>query len=135
MQATRISAQAFSNWNRAASCLMFAPSASSEPPKYSPMIAPIMASTLATFSEVKRNGNEVGIRTSRKTASCPTAYDRISSSCSGFTDVRPRTTLTKTGKKQRTAATAIFELLFSGLNHAFVIGAKAMIGTAFAAMA
>src|SRR5207248_11095395 len=110
-------------------------SESSEPPKYSPMIAPIMASTLATFSEVKRNGSEVGIRTRRKTASCPTAYDRISSSCCGFTDVRPRTTLTKTGKQHRTAATAIFELFVSGLNHAFVIGAKAMIGTAFAAMA
>ena len=40
-QAITISAHAFSNWKSDASCLMFAPSASSEPPKYSLTIAPI----------------------------------------------------------------------------------------------
>ena len=43
--------------------------------------------------------------------------------------------LTSTGKKQRTAAITIFESWFSVPNQLFVIGAKAMIGTAFAAMA
>ena len=43
---------------------------------------------------------------------------------------------TSTGKKQRTAAIAIFELFVSPPpNHWFVIGAKAMIGIAFAATA
>ena len=42
---------------------------------------------------------------------------------------------TRTGKKQRTAAIAIFENFEKGENQASVIGAKAMIGTAFAAIA
>ena len=42
---------------------------------------------------------------------------------------------TKTGKKQSTAAIAIFDVLPNGPNHAFVIGAKAMIGIALAAIA
>jgi hypothetical protein len=42
---------------------------------------------------------------------------------------------TSTGKKHRTAAIAIFESGFRTPNHWFVIGAKAMIGTAFAAIA
>ena len=41
--------------------------------------------------------------------------------------------LTSTGKKQSTAAMKIFEP-FSIPNQAFAIGAKAMIGIAFAAM-
>ena len=43
--------------------------------------------------------------------------------------------LTITGKKQSTPAIAIFECGESGLNQALKIGAKAMIGTAFAAIA
>ena len=42
---------------------------------------------------------------------------------------------TITGKKTRIAAIAIFDVFSSGPNHWFVIGAKAMIGTAFAAIA
>ena len=42
---------------------------------------------------------------------------------------------TITGKKTRIAAIAIFEVFESGPNHWFVIGAKAMIGTALAAIA
>jgi hypothetical protein len=42
---------------------------------------------------------------------------------------------TITGKKQRTAAIAIFEKGFRSPNQLFVIGAKAMIGTALAATA
>src|SRR3954464_3101444 len=98
-------------------------------------MAPIIASTLAMRSAVKRYGSAVGTRTSRNTVNSPTAYDRISSSCDGLTDRSPRTTFTKTGKKQRTAAITIFDGFPSGLNHALVIGAKAMIGIAFAAIA
>ena len=47
----------------------------------------------------------------------------------------PRTTFTKTGKKQSTDAITMCDVFVSGLNHAFVIGANAMIGTAFAATA
>ena len=43
--------------------------------------------------------------------------------------------LTSTGKKQRTAAITIFESWLSVPNQLFVIGAKAMIGTALAAIA
>ena len=49
--------------------------------------------------------------------------------------MRPRSVFTITGKKQRMAAIAIFELLLNGENQAFAIGANAMIGTAFAAIA
>ena len=42
---------------------------------------------------------------------------------------------TITGKKQRTPAIAIFECGESGLNQTLKIGANAMIGTAFAAIA
>jgi hypothetical protein len=42
---------------------------------------------------------------------------------------------TSTGKKQMTAAIAIFEDGERIPNQLFVIGAKAMIGTAFAAIA
>ena len=51
------------------------------------------------------------------------------------TELRPRSMLICTGKKQRTAAIAIFENGFSRPNQLFMIGAKAMIGTAFAATA
>src|SRR5436305_15029009 len=105
------------------------------PPKYSATIAPIIASTLETFRPVKMNGRAFGMRTRRKIAIWPAAYECISSSDSGRTDVRPRSALTRTGKKQSTAAITIFELLLNGENHAFAIGANAMIGTALAAIA
>ena len=41
---------------------------------------------------------------------------------------------TSTGKKQSTAAIVIFDHGLRTPNHAFVIGAKAMIGIAFAAI-
>src|SRR5262249_47918198 len=72
---------------------------------------------------------------SRKIVKSLTAYERISSICDGLTERSPRTTFTKTGKKQRIAATTIFDSFVNGLNHAFVIGANAMIGIAFAAIA
>jgi len=43
--------------------------------------------------------------------------------------------LIRTGKKQSTAAIAIFEKMFSRPNQLFMIGAKAMIGIALAATA
>ena len=63
------------------------------------------------------------------------AYERISSTASGGTDVRPRSVLIITGKKQMTAAITIFEAGERIPNQLFVIGAKAMIGIALAAMA
>ena len=98
-------------------------------------MAPIMASTVAILSAVKRYGSELGMRTRRKIWICPPPYERISSSADGRTVVRPRSVLTITGKKTRIAAIAIFEVFSSGPNHWFVIGAKAMIGTALAAIA
>ena len=75
------------------------------------------------------------MRTRRKTSTSLAAYERMSSMDSGRTDVRPRRVFTRTGKKQRMAAIAIFECGFRTPNHAFMIGANAMIGTALAAIA
>ncbi len=58
----------------------------------------------------------------------------MSSSDSGRTEVRPRSVLTSTGKKQRTAAIMTFDHGESVPNQAFVIGANATIGTALAAI-
>src|SRR5215211_174262 len=134
MLATRIAAQAVSNANSAAEFLICTPSASCEPPKYSPTTAPIIARTLATFNAEKRYGSELGSLTRRKIEYSPAAYDRISSIDDGRTDVRPRSVFTNTGKKQRIAAITIFESGFRSPNHWFVIGANAMIGIAFAAI-
>src|SRR4026207_1 len=98
-------------------------------------MAPIMASTLATFKPEKTNGSEFGIRTRLNVEASLAAYERISSMDSGRTEVRPRSELTSTGKKHRTAAIAILECGENVPNQALVIGAKAMIGTAFAAIA
>ena len=56
------------------------------------------------------NGSELGTRTRRKISNSPPAYERISSIDAGCTEVRPRSVLTITGKKQSTAAIAIFEM-------------------------
>src|SRR5258708_28651759 len=114
---------------------MLTPSALVGPPKYSPTIAPIIESTAATLRPVNMNGSELGIRTRRNVAISPPAYERISSIEDGCTDVSPRSVLTIVGKKQSTAAIDIFEIGFSSPNQLFVIGANAMIGTAFAAIA
>src|SRR4051794_17904154 len=74
------------------------------------------------------------MRTRRKIAVWLAAYERISSSDSGRTDVRPRSVLTSTGKKHRTAAIMIFDQGLKIPNQALVIGANAMMGTAFAAI-
>src|SRR5919198_1065301 len=135
-QARKTPAHADVNWNVRARSRMRTPSALKAPPKYSPTTAPIIESTAATLSPLKTNGRAVGIRTRRKICTCPAAYDSISSSARGFTEVRPRSVFTSTGKKQRTAAMTIFELfVIPPENHWFVIGAKAMIGIAFAAIA
>ena len=52
--ATVIAAQAISNWKSAAEFRIWIPSASCELRKYSPTIAPIIASTVATFKAAKR---------------------------------------------------------------------------------
>src|SRR5215207_7643406 len=97
-------------------------------------MAPIIARTVATFKAENRYGSEFGMRTRRKISTSPAAYDRISSICAGRTEVSPRSMFTSTGKKQRTAAIAIFDHGESSPNQLFVIGAKAMIGIAFAAI-
>src|SRR5918996_2873944 len=98
-------------------------------------MAPIIASTVATLSAEKMYGSAFGIRTRRKISSSPAAYDRISSIAEGGTEVSPRSVLMSTGKKQITAAIAIFDAGERTPNQLFVIGAKAMIGIAFAAIA
>src|SRR3954449_13305343 len=133
--ATAIAAHACSNWNRAAEFLIWNPSASSELRKYSPTTAPIMASTVPTFSAENRYGSEFGSRTRRKMVYSEAAYERISSIDDGRTEVRPLAVFTMTGKNTRIAAMAIFEVFSSGPNHWLVIGANAMMGTALAAMA
>src|SRR5437763_16978113 len=115
--------------------LISTPRSLKEPPKYCATIAPIIESTVAILSAVKTNGRAVGTRTRRKISIWLAAYECMSSSDSGRTEVRPRRVFTSTGKKQRTAAIAIFELFENGENHASAIGAKAMIGKAFAAIA
>src|SRR5437763_3146161 len=114
---------------------MLTPRAFVGPPKYSPTIAPIIESTAATFRPVNMNGSELGIRTRRKIAASPPAYERISSIEDGCTEVSPRNVLTIVGKKQSTAAIDIFENGFRRPNQLLVIGENAMIGTAFAAIA
>ncbi len=74
------------------------------------------------------------MRTRRNTSRSDAAYERISSIDSGSTDVSPRNVFTSTGKKHRTAAIVTFDHGLRSPNHAFVIGAKAMIGIAFAAI-
>src|SRR3954451_4048806 len=93
-----------------------------------------MARNLATFKAAKTNGSDAGRRTPRYSDHWPAAYERISSIDSGRTEVSPRSVLTSTGKKHSTAAMVIFDQGLSVPNHAFVIGAKAMIGIAFAAI-
>src|SRR5512146_1360379 len=105
---------------------MLTPSAFVGPPKYSPTIAPIIDSTAAIFRPVNMNGSEFGIRTYRNVAVSPPPYERMSSIADGCTDVRPRRVFTIVGKKQSTAAIAIFENGLRSPNQLFVIGAKAM---------
>src|SRR5213080_2738219 len=98
-------------------------------------MAPIIASTVATFNAAKMNGSAVGTRTRRKISSSLAAYERIRSICGGRTEVNPRSVLTNTGKKHRTAAVAIRGAGDNGSNQALKIGEKAMIGIALAAIA
>src|SRR5207342_1910164 len=95
---------------------------------------PIIARTHPIFKAEKTNGKELGIRTRLNTEDSRAAYERISSIDSGSTEVSPRSVFTSTGKKHRTAAIVTFDHGLRIPNHAFVIGANAMIGTAFAAI-
>ncbi len=58
----------------------------------------------------------------------------MSSIDAGCTEVRPRSVLTSTGKKQSAAAITIFDHGLRVPNQAFVIGANAITGIAFAAI-
>src|SRR4030088_3461210 len=105
------------------------------PPKYSATIAPMSESVALTFTAVKMYGRAFGMRTSRKTSSSRVAYERMSSSDAGSTRVRPRSVLIMIGKNTSTATTIIFESGFKMPNQLFMMGANAMIGPEFAAIA
>ena len=92
-------------------------------------------SVVAILSAVKKNGMALGIRTLRSTWAWVAAYECISSSAAGSTAVRPRTRLIITGKKTITVTIAMRDTGLSELNQLLVIGAKAMIGIEFAAIA
>ena len=82
------------------------------------------------------NGSELGIRTQPEGRGLARLRTSASArSTTGARDVSPRSVLTIVGKKQRTAAIAIFEKGLRSPNQLFVIGANAMIGIAFAAIA
>src|SRR5882762_5329330 len=132
--ATTIAAQAFANRKKAASVMMNCPSTDRDPPKYSATIAPISDRVALTLKAVKMYGSAFGARTLAKIAISLAAYERMSSSDAGSTRVRPRSVLIMIGKNTR-IATTIIESGFRIPNQLFMIGAKAMIGTEFAAIA
>src|SRR5712692_6243936 len=134
-EATTIAAQAFENRKKAASVMMNWPRTDREPPKYSATIAPISESVALTLSAVKMYGSAFGTRTFAKIAISPAAYERMSSSDAGSMSVRPRSVLIMIGKNTRTATTIIFYCGFRERSDLSMIGAKAMIGTEFAAIA
>ena len=63
-------------------------------------MAPIIESTLATLSAVKRKGSAVGTRTRRQMSRSLAAYERISSIWRGLALCRPRGGFTITGRAQ-----------------------------------
>src|SRR5918995_1322062 len=132
---TRIAAQVTSNRNALALWTITRPSTSLEPPKYSPTMAPIRLSVEPTLSAVKKYGSAFGTRTRQRMAQSDAAYERMSSRAAGSTEVRPRVTLTTTGKKTSTATIIILDKGFRTPNQLFMSGAKAMIGTALAPIA
>src|SRR5581483_337713 len=133
--AMMISDQTIGKRMRAASLEMLTPRPVVGPPKYSATIAPIMLRVVATLSALKMKGSAVGSRTLRKISNSLAAYERINSSAEASAEVRPRTVLIMVGKKVRMTTIATFDSGLSTPNQAFVIGAKAMIGTEFTAIA
>src|SRR2546428_531300 len=133
--ATTIAAHAFAKRKNAASVMMNCPRTDWAPPKYSATIAPMSDSVALTFTAVKMYGSAFGTRTLAKTARSLAAYERMSSSEVWSTSVSPRSVLIMMGKKTSTATTIIFESGFRMPNQLFMIGANAMIGTEFAAIA
>ena len=68
MAATTIAAHVTSNFSELALWTMIRPRTSDEPPKYSPTIAPMSASVVASFRAVKKYGSAFGMRTLRRTS-------------------------------------------------------------------
>src|SRR5687768_10674930 len=114
---------------------MTRPRTSLEPPKYSPTMAPIRASVEPTLSAVKKYGSAFGTRTRHRMDQSDAAYERMSSSAAGSTEVSPRVTFTTTGKNTRTATIIILDSGLRTPNQLFMSGANAMIGTALAPIA
>src|SRR5688500_12298634 len=133
--ASRMAAQVTSKRSADADWTTTRPMTVDEPPKYSPTMAPMRLSVVATFSAVRKNGSAFGSRTLRRIVQSEAAYERISSSADGSTWVRPRVTLIMIGKKTSSAAIIIFESGLVTPNQALKIGAMAMIGMALAATA
>jgi hypothetical protein len=133
--ARMIAAQVTSKRSAPALATMTWPRTLLVPPKYSPTIAPIRLRVVPTLRAVKKYGKAFGILTRRRTDDSDAAYERISSRAAGSTWVSPRVTLTRTGKKTRTATIIIFDSGLSTPNQLFMSGAKAMIGTALAPIA
>src|SRR3989304_1155090 len=133
--ASRIAAQVTSKRSALALCTITRPRTTDAPPKYSPTMAPMRLSVVASLRAVKKYGRAFGIRTFLRIVPSPAAYERMSSNAAGSTWVRPRVTLAITGKKTRTAAIIILDSGASTPNQLLKSGAKAMIGTALAATA
>src|SRR5258708_35235775 len=105
------------------------------PPKYSATIALMILRLVLIFSPLKIKGNAAGKRNLRKISNSLAASDRINSSEAGSTEVSPRTVLIIVGKKVRIATMMILDVGLTIPNHAFVMGAKAIIGMELTAIA
>ena len=68
MAPSRIAAHVISNFSALALWTIIRPRTVDEPPKYSPTIAPIRLSVVATFIAVKKYGRAFGMRTLRRIA-------------------------------------------------------------------
>jgi hypothetical protein len=68
------------------------------------MIAPTTQAVAEILKAVNRYGREAGSRSFQRIWSVLEAYERVSSSARGSTDVRPRRVLIATGKNVRNAA-------------------------------
>ena len=135
MQATMIPAQAVSKLKSAAEFLIWTPSGAGR--RRSTRRRWRRSSRARSPPSARRRGRAERSAPARvrKISKLPAAYERISSIGEGRTEVSPRSVFTSTGKKQSTASDRHLRALLERPNHAFAIGAKAMIGIALAAIA
>ena len=117
----------------AAYVAMYWPRLARGAPKYSPTIAPIVAS-VAPPQRREDEGQRVRDAELAEDVSSDAATS-ASTRARRVDGVRPRTVLIITGKNTSTAAIIAFESGLSSPNQLLKIGAKAMIGTEFVATA